>query len=225
MADSNVVDVQLREPGSSNQARRLRREGILPAVLYGGDHAAQVIAVDPRRVVEILQSESGQNTILTLKLPDKRKKQTVMINDFQVHPLTHRLLHADFLRISMDQPIEVNVPVLLVGEPQGVRIDHGVLEQIFREVHVKCLPSDIPEHFEIDVTELKIGDVAHVSDIDFPEDIELLEDLERPVASVAAPRVEIEEEEEEEEDLLDLEPKLIRPDREGEEGEEPEDKS
>ena len=222
MKDSNVVEVELRKPASGNMARRLRAEGKLPAILYGGNRKAQAIVVNPRHLVQTLKSESGQNTILKLQLPGSGGSQTAMVYDYQVDTLTHRLLHADFMRISMDEAIEVDVPVEVVGEPRGVQVDRGVLDLVLREIHVKCLPGEIPDSFQLDVEDLEIGDVIHVGDLQVPSGVELLTDPESTLVSIAAPRIE-EELEPEPEDILDavVEPELIRADRqEGEDDEE-----
>ena len=217
MKHQTSIDVEIREPGSSNQAKRMRREGRLPAVLYGGDREPRPIAVDPRRVIEILRSEGGQNTILSLKVGDGRE-QTALIHDYQVDPISQKILHADFKRISMDVEVEVDVPVHIVGEARGVKVDHGILDQIVRTVAVRCLPGDIPDSFDVDVTELEIGSSLHVSDIAAPAGVEILDDGEQTLVVVAAPAV-VEEPEGEEEDLLGIhqEPELIGHGDEGEE--------
>lgn len=217
MTDTQLLEVELREPGSSNKAKRLRRAGQVPAVLYGGDRETRAIAVNPRSLIEVLRSEHGQNTILALRVGDGAE-QTALIHDYQVDPISRTLLHVDFRRIDMKIEIEVNVPVEVVGEAAGVKIDGGILDMILREVHVKCLPTDIPDHLRVDVSELNIGDVAQVSDLDVPDGVELLVDLDQTVLTIAPPTVAIEDETvEEDEDLLGVpaEPELIG--REGEE--------
>lgn len=220
------IQVELREPGSSNRARRLRQEGKIPAVLYGEEREPRTIAVNPRDLVEILTSDQGENTILNLTVGDG-KGQTALIHDYQVDPVSYRVLHADFKRISMDVEVEVQVPVHVHGEPIGVRRDDGVLDQVMRELTVRCLPGSIPDSFDIDVSDLEINDSVHVSDLEVPEGVVLEAEPERTIAVVAPPQ-ELELEVEEEEDLLGEaeEPELIRPEREGDEeeveGEEPE---
>lgn len=221
MKEAVNLQVELRDPGSSNQARRLRREGKLPAVLYGGEREARAIVVDPKTVVKILRSEQGENTILNLTVGEGQE-QTALIHDYQVDPLDHRITHADFLRISMDVEVEVHVPVHLRGEPAGVRKEDGVLDTVLRELTVTCLPGNIPDFFEVDVTELEIGDSVHVFDLEIPEDVTVHEEPEQTVAVVAPPQeLEIEEPEEEEDLLAEAEePELIGAEEEGEEGEE-----
>ena len=223
MTDTQLLGVELREPGTSNKAGRLRRAGKVPAVLYGGGRDTRSISVDPRTLIEILRSEHGQNSILNLKVGDGAE-QTALIHDYQVDPISRRLQHVDFRRIDLKVEIEVNVPVEVVGEALGVRVDRGILDMILREVHVKCLPTDIPDNLKVDVTELVIGDVAQVSDLEIPAGVELLVDLDQTVLTIAPPTVAIEDEvTEEEEDLLGEmeEPELIgREDEEASEDDE-----
>lgn len=210
MKDATVLEVELREPGTTNVAKRLRVAGMIPATLYGGDRGPRSIAVSPRRVIEILRSDTGQNSILSLKVGDGAE-QTALIHEYQVDPVTSRLLHADFKRIAMDVSIEVDVPVEIVGEARGVKIDKGIMDQIIRELHVRCLPGAIPDHILADVSELEIGDSLHVRDLPIPEGVEILMDLEATILAIAAPTVEEEVEDEEGEDLIGgmAEPELI----------------
>ncbi len=210
MKDATVLEVELREPGTTNAAKRLRVAGMIPATLYGGDRGARSIAVSPRSLIEILRSDTGQNSILSLKVGDGAE-QTALIHEYQVDPVTSRLLHADFKRIAMDVAVEVDVPVEVVGEARGVKLEKGILDQIIRELHVRCLPGAIPDNFQVDVTELEIGDSLHVRDLEIPEGVEVLTDGDETLLAVAAPTVEEEPEEEEVEDLLGemAEPELI----------------
>ncbi len=202
MTDTQLLEVELREPGSSNKEKQLRRAGKVPAVLYGGDRDTRAISVNPRSLIEILRSEHGQNSILSLKVGDGAE-QTALIHDYQVDPISRKLQHVDFRRIDLKIEIEVNVPVEVVGEAVGVKVDRGILDMILREVHVKCLPTDIPDHLKVDVSEFNIGDVAQVSDLEVPDNVELLVDLDQTVLTIAPPTVEIEEEVvEDDEDLL-----------------------
>jgi large subunit ribosomal protein L25 len=214
-----VVDAEEREPGSSNRAKRLRAAGKLPAVLYGEGRDPRPITVKPRTIVEILQSDHGQNTILTLKVADGRE-QTALIHEYEVDPISHKLLHCDFKRISMDVAVEVTVPIEAVGEPVGVTVEKGILDMVLREVDVRCLPGAIPDNLAIDVSEMNIGDTVQVSDLVAPEGVEILADPELTVATVAAPQ-ELEVETTEEEDLLGgpVEPEVIGRGSEGDEDE------
>ncbi|MDX1389721.1 MAG: 50S ribosomal protein L25 [Acidobacteriota bacterium] len=191
----------------------------MPAVLYGAGRKPRPITVSPRHVAEILRSDAGQNTILKLQVPGQKRTATALICDYEVDPITHRLIHADFKRISMTERIEVNVPIEIVGEAVGVRVDHGILDQLEREVPVRCLPTDIPDSFELDVTGLGIHDVAHLSDLEIPEGVELLGDPDQPIATVAPPTIlEVAEPEDEEALIAEgEEPELIGAERDDDE--------
>jgi len=182
-----IVNAVSREPGSGNDARRLRREGKLPAVVYGGDKDSIAVTLDPRELLKILKSDSGQNTIFQVKIGDKGAAETVMVFDYQVDPIRHHLTHADLVRISMDKAIEVSVHLVFTGEPEGVKIDGGVLDQAMREVTVECLPTDIPESLEVDVSALQIGDSVRVADIVVPPGVTMLTDEDSTLASVVPP--------------------------------------
>ena len=160
-----ILEATTRETFGKNEARRIRREGKVPAVLYGGDSkGATPIAVQPRALLKILHSESGQNTLISLKLAGAGDTR-VLVKDFQVDPVTHHLLHADFYRVAMDKLIQVTIPVTVHGEPKGVKQQGGILEFIRREIVIECLPGDIPEHVDIDVTEMMLHQGIRVRDI------------------------------------------------------------
>lgn len=185
MADI-VVQAEPRNVGSTNLARRMRRADKLPAVIYGGEGDSLPVAVDPRAVTRILKSESGENTVFQVQI-EGGEPETVMIFDYQIDPITHSLMHADFVRIAMDEAIEVEVPIELIGVPKGVEVDGGVLDHSLREVTIECLPGDIPDEFTVDVSELEIGDSVHVSDLRIPPSVTLVTDTGRTVASVVPP--------------------------------------
>jgi large subunit ribosomal protein L25 len=186
MADI-LIEATPREAGSSNAARRMRRERLLPAVVYGGGKESNPITLDPIEIISILKSESGQNTIFRLKVGDGGEEENVMIFDVQIDPLSRTLLHADLVRIAMDVAIEVSVPIHLKGEPRGVVEDGGVLDHSLRELLVSCLPGNIPESIDIDVSHLEINDSIRVSDLVIPPDVTLEVDPTRSVASVVPP--------------------------------------
>ena len=160
-----TLEATARETFGKNEARRTRRQGKVPAVLYGGDRRqATPIAVDPRALLKILHSESGANTLISLKL-DGGGDARVLVKDFQLDPMTHHVLHADFYRVAMDKVIEVTIPVIVKGEPKGVKQQSGVLEFVRREIVIECLPADIPENVTIDVSELMLHQGVRVRDI------------------------------------------------------------
>lgn len=157
-----------RDSFGKNEARRLRATGSIPAVLYGGAAAdgkpqATPIAVDPKALMNILRGESGVNTLIGLKVGSEEVK--VLMREYQVDPLSRRLLHADFYRIAMDKLLVVKVPVTVKGEAKGIKQQGGLLDIVHREVEVECLPADIPEHIEVDVTELMLGQAIRLRDV------------------------------------------------------------
>jgi large subunit ribosomal protein L25 len=163
-----VLDATVRETIGKNEARRTRREGKVPATVYGaategGSRDAKSIAVDPKALLKILHSEAGANTLISLKLDGADTK--VLVKDFQLDPITHQVLHADFYRVAMDRMIEVTIPVLMKGEPKGVKLQGGLIEFVRREIQIECLPADIPEHVDVDVTELMVGQGIRVRDV------------------------------------------------------------
>jgi large subunit ribosomal protein L25 len=155
-----------RDGFGKNEARRLRANGQIPAVLYGGqkpDEAAEPIAVDPKALMRILHSESGVNTLIALSV--KGSSTRVLVKEYQLDPVTHKLLHADFYRVAMDKLLTVNIPIVVRGEPKGVKQQGGILDFVHREIEVECLPADIPEKIEIDVSELLVNQAVRVRDL------------------------------------------------------------
>jgi large subunit ribosomal protein L25 len=160
-----TLDAQSRDSFGKNEARRTRRDGKVPAVVYGGDgQAATPIAVDPRALLRILHSESGQNTLISLKLSGSGDTR-VLVKDFQLDPITHQVLHADFYRVAMDRAIQVTIPIVAKGEPKGVKQQGGILEFIRREIQIETLPGDIPENIEVDISELMLHQGLRVRDV------------------------------------------------------------
>jgi large subunit ribosomal protein L25 len=159
-----VLEATSREDFGKNEARRTRRNGRVPGVLYGEGREATPISVEPRALLRILHSESGANTLISLKLAGSADAR-VLVKDFQLDPVTRQILHADFYRVAMDKMLEVTIPVTVKGEPKGVKQQGGILEFIRREIVVSCLPGDIPENVEIDVSELMLHQGIRVRDI------------------------------------------------------------
>jgi large subunit ribosomal protein L25 len=163
-----LLDATVRTTIGKNEARRTRREGKVPATVYGASSAgasrdAVSISVEPKALLKILHSEAGANTLISLKLDGVDTK--VLVKDFQLDPITHQVLHADFYRVAMDRMIEVTIPILIKGEPKGVKVQGGILEFVRREIQIECLPSDIPEHVDVDVTELMVGQGIRLRDV------------------------------------------------------------
>jgi large subunit ribosomal protein L25 len=164
-----TLEATRREVFGKNEARRTRRAGRVPAVLYGarGDsdkREATPISVNPRELLKILHSESGANTLISLKLAGQGDTR-VLVKEYQLDPVTHDVLHADFYRVAMDRVIQVTIPVTVHGEAKGVKQQGGVLEFVRREIEIECLPGDIPEHVDIDVSELMLHQGIRVRDI------------------------------------------------------------
>ena len=188
--EQNTLEAQPREAGTKNQARRVRREGKIPAVVYGASKDSLSVSVDPRQVLRILRSDSGHNTIFDLAL-DGGERTKAMIVDWQYEPIKGHLLHIDLKRIAMDRALRVSVPIMLQGVPVGVKTEGGILEQMLREVEIECLPADIPSHIDVDVSELTFGKVLRVSDLPHNEKLKFLSDANQPVAHVTSVKEEV----------------------------------
>src|SRR5499433_2864791 len=180
--ETNLLEAQPRTPGNKNDARRVRQGGKIPGVVYGAGKSAQPVSLDPRQVSRILHSATGHNTIFDLALDGERTK--AMIVDWQYEPIKGALLHIDVKRIAMDQKLRVNIPIELVGEPAGVKQQGGILEQIAREVEVECLPGDIPNAIELNVSELVFGMVLRIADLQKNDKVKFLSDPDQPVAHI-----------------------------------------
>jgi len=179
-----TVEGKVREERGKNAARRTRLTGMVPAVLYGGRKESVALSVNAKQVAKILRSETGHNTIFTVRVADGAEEKAMM-KDWQVDPLKGSLLHVDMLRIAMDVRMRVRVPVHTFGEPQGVKLQGGIFEMVTREVEVECLPADIPEEFKVDVSGLMIGNQLRAGSIELdPEKIKLVTDPLRVIAHV-----------------------------------------
>jgi len=181
--ESNIA-TQPRQGGNKNDARRLRREGMIPAVIYGAGLEPLTIAVDPKQMKRILGSATGHNSIFDLTAGGDSGK--AMIVDWQADPVKGVLLHVDLKRIAMDQLLTVSVPIVLKGEAPGVKIQGGILEQMMREVEIECLPADIPASIEGDVSKLAFGETIRVSDLAHNDKIKFITDAGQAVAHVTA---------------------------------------
>src|SRR3984957_19388081 len=188
--ESTILEAQPRTPGTKNDARRVRREGKVPGVLYGAGKQALSVILDPRQISRILRSASGHNTIFELALDGSERTQA-MIVDWQYEPIKGSLLHIDLKRIAMDQVLQVRVPIVLKGEPEGVKTQGGILEQVTREVEIECLPGDIPTSIEADVSELVFGKVLRVSDLPHNPKLKFLSDANLPVAHITTVKEEV----------------------------------
>jgi large subunit ribosomal protein L25 len=164
-----TLQAEKREGRGKNEARRLRASGKIPAVLYGSEKGkATEIAVDPRVLLRILHSESGVNTLIGLEGAGLAGGRKVLVKEYQLDPIDHKLLHADFYAVAMDKAIVVTVPIVIKGEPKGVKQQGGIVDFVNREIEVECLPGDIPEHIDIDISELMLHQGIRVRDL--PQD-------------------------------------------------------
>ncbi|MET0647082.1 MAG: 50S ribosomal protein L25 [Pyrinomonadaceae bacterium] len=184
-----TVRAELRAGRGKNDARRLRARGMVPLTIYGGEGDPIVAAAPLAELAAILRSGAGHNAIFTLDV-DGIGPNEVMFIDRQIDPVKTRLIHADLRRLVRGQEIEVSVRLELEGEPEGVREGEGVLEQLLREVEIRCRPSIIPDFINVDVSNLGAHEVLHVSDIQVEEGITILTDPETAVATVAVVREE-----------------------------------
>jgi large subunit ribosomal protein L25 len=197
MAGERVkLQVQARESRGSAASRRLRTEGLIPGVLYGNGDEAHPFCIEERELRKALTGDSGLHAILDVVLEGQQKAHHAVVKDYQLDPTRARLLHIDLHEVRLDQAIQTNVVVELVGESAGQK-EGGVLSQINREVRVEALPMEVPDHFELDVSAMVIGDSLRVSDLRVPESVKLLDDPETVLATVSPP-TKIEEPEPEE---------------------------
>lgn len=211
MAEKFVIKAEKRDGRGTNDARRLRREGRIPATVYGGGDDSIAVTADHKELAAILRSDTGANTLFTLDIEGVGESR-VIFQDRQIDPVHGRLLHADLRRLAKGEKIELTVPVHLVGEPAGVRDEGGLLEQPLREMRISCTPSNIPESIDVDVSHLEIGQSISISDMTFGDELDVLEAPETTIAAVSFVKE------------LDLEPaveeELEEPGLVGEEGEE-----
>jgi large subunit ribosomal protein L25 len=175
---------------NKNAARRVRVAGKIPAVVYGAGQDTVAIAVDPRVITKILYSDSGHNTIFDLNVEGSAIVKA-MIVDWQREPIKGHLLHIDLKRIAMDKMMRVSVPIQLVGVPVGVKTQGGILEHVMREVEIECLPGDIPSHLDVDVSNLELHGLIHVSDLPHSGSIKFLGDEGATVAHVTIIKEEV----------------------------------
>jgi large subunit ribosomal protein L25 len=187
---SIVLEVEARTTTGKNACRRLRAAGRIPGNVYGLARAPFMVAVDPKSIEGLLRLSSGANTVFTLTMKGHEGQREAMIKELQRDPVSELPIHVDFVRIDASRAIHVNVPIRLTGIPVGVRLEGGILDFVHREVAVECLPGDIPEHAEIDVTELHLNQHVSIKDLVLGERVKLLGDPEEIVAVVVPPKVE-----------------------------------
>lgn len=178
------IEVQPRAKFGTNSNRRLRQGGQIPAIVYGAGKDSVPIHVDRKRLTELLRKSGGDNAVFLLKLADTGKERHAMIRDMQLDPITREIVHLDFMRVVMTEKVRVQVAVELVGTAYGVKVEGGVLDFSHREVHVECLPGDIPKQLEADVEGLHVGHHLTAGDLKLPAGVTLLDEPDRVLLSV-----------------------------------------
>ncbi|MFC1703230.1 50S ribosomal protein L25 [Candidatus Omnitrophota bacterium] len=224
--DEIQLTVQSREEAGKNKVNALRKQGFIPGVVYGEGKKAASVKIDRKSFIHLLHSQHSENIIISLSIQSDAKKEkdrTVIIKEMQLDPVTDEILHIDFNQISLTKVITVKVPIEAKGEPIGVKQEDGSLEHNIWELEIECLPTQIPEKFEVNVSELKIGDAIHVKDLTIPDGIKVKQDVEAVVLSVIPPR-KVEEVPAEGEEAAATEPEVIKEKKESAEGEAAEEK-
>jgi len=177
---------------AKNEARRLRAAGSVPAVVYGastGDAPASLpVSVDPKSLLRILHSDSGVNTLIKLRVDGA--ETPVLVKEYQLDPITNRLLHADFYQLAMDKVLTLTVPIVLKGEPRGVKLQGGLLDFVTRDIEVECLPANIPEHIDVDVSELELHGSVRLRDIATGDKWKAVTDGDTMLVHVVMPKAE-----------------------------------
>ncbi len=182
------LSAKLRQGKGKQFARRVRHQGMIPAVLYGPGKESRNLEVNPTDLTRAISTKAGENTLIDLTVEGETAR-VVLVREIQVDPISRKYLHADLYEVPMDKKVRVPVPIMIRGEAAGVK-EGGVLDQIIREIEVSCLPTEIPEQLEIDVSALKIGGAAHAREIPLPPGVEIMIDADQTVATVVAPRKE-----------------------------------
>jgi len=185
-----VLEATPRAGRGKNEARRLRASGRMPAVVYGGDSpGGQAVAVDSKVLWKILHSGTGENTLIDLRTQGGPAVR-VLLREYQIDPVTSALLHADFYRVAMDRKLQVTVPVVVRGEAPGVKQQGGVIEFVHREVEIECLPGDIPERLDVDVSSLMVGQSVRLRDVLTDARWSAVSDLDTMLVHLVMPKVE-----------------------------------
>jgi large subunit ribosomal protein L25 len=205
-----MVKADKRPETGKGVARSLRRQGMLPAVVYGMSDATPIQVQGPQ-MTKIIMSGEGENTLITIELSGDSKKtseHSVLVKDYQMDPVTDELLHIDFIEVSLEKNVKVTVPLVIVKDPIGVKMG-GIMEHRLREVEVECLPTHIPDRIDVDAGFVELGHSLHVSDISVPEKVQILSDAAEVILTVSAPKVEEEVPAEEVEEAA-AEPELVK---------------
>jgi large subunit ribosomal protein L25 len=185
-----VLTAEIREGVGKEKAKKLRAKGLIPAIFYGPKSQTISLVIDSKELAKALQTEAGENVLIDLDIRKgaQSDRKVVMLKDIQIDPLQRKTLHTDFYEVTMDEMVIVEVPVHLMGKPEGTKMG-GILEQVRRVIQIQCFPGDIPKSIDIDVSPLKIGDSIHVQDIKV-EKAKIISDTNFTIATVVPPVVE-----------------------------------
>ncbi len=186
--DRITLEVEAREVAGTSGAKAVRRQGKIPGVFYGNGREAVAVAVESRVIREAVHAAGGRHAIFDVKLAGAGKAVPAIIKDIQLHPTRDTAIHFDLYEVNMRRSIQAPVTVLLVGEPVGVKMFGGMLSQASHEVICEALPDDLPEHIEVDITEMNIGDVVRLADLSVPEGVTVVGDADLVIAAIAVPR-------------------------------------
>ena len=185
-----TVKAESRSDFGKNASRRLRHKGMVPAIVYGGKTGNVSVAVDPKALQKVLRSEAGRNAILKLEIAGEGATSAIL-KSWQVDPVRENFLHADFYRIAMDVALRVTVPIAIKGEARGVKTDGGILELVIRQIEIECLPGDIPEHIDVDVSDLGLNQAIRVSDLPVTAKVKVLQNPDQVVIHVVSVKEEV----------------------------------
>ena len=207
-ASQQTLTVKRRESQGKRRVARLRQEGLVPGVVYGKGTEPVPVTVDHRELVRLLQAKAGEHSLVTIRVEDDGKpwEKPALVQAIQHDPVDGHVVHVDFHTILLTEKLKVKVPLVLKGEPVGVKQDGGVMEHFLREIEVECLPAEIPAHVEHDISAMTIGQTIHVRDLTAPAGAKITTDPGAPIASVQTPKVEKPEEVE----AAPTEPEVLR---------------
>ena len=187
------MEAEPRTDSGKGPNRRLRASGRIPGVLYGGKKEAVPVALDPKAIIAIIRSHGGVNTIFELGVKGAKGKENVMIREYQLEPIEHKLLHADLVRVAMDKELTLDVAIELTGTAVGVKVSGGMMDFVTRAVEISCLPKDIPETIVADVSHLELGQYLRASELQLPPGVKLVSEANVVIAHCVAPKAEEEE--------------------------------
>ncbi len=188
-----VIEVERRSSAGKGATRKLRAQGLLPAVVYGGGKESVPVVIDRHAITELLHQEKGRNTVFLLKMKGTKQERHAMVRDAQIDPITRQYIHLDFIRVIKGQRLKVEVPIVLEGESEGVKVG-GFLDWVGRTLHVECPAEEIPQSFHVDISHLQLSQHLTAADISLPEGAKLADDPHKIIVTIATHKAEVEEE-------------------------------